>query len=121
MPVYMEINILAEYPHFVPTNTGAYLTFTQRRYSTEAVGYGGLLLYIGLDSQYHAFDMACPACLNPKKPIQPDGIYAVCPLCYEHYDISYGVGSPTKGIAREPLRHYSTSYNPQTGKLIVRQ
>ena len=111
-PVYLQLNIAAEYPHFVPTNTSAYLTFTTPRYPTDALGYGGILIYIGLDAAYHAYDMACPVCLKRDQPVEVDGIYARCPLCGEEYDLSYGLAVPTHGISHEALRQYTVTADP---------
>jgi hypothetical protein len=45
-----------------------------------------------------------------------DGLYAVCETCGEEFDLSYGYGVPTKGITREPMKMYHTSYrNLMTG------
>ncbi len=110
-PVYLRLNILAEYPHFVTTNTTSYLTFTKQRYPMEALGYGGLLIYIGMDGVYHAYDMACPVCLKRDFPVEVDGIYARCPLCEEAYDVSYGLGVPTRGKSKEALRQYNATFD----------
>jgi len=110
-PVGMRINILAEYPHFQPTATGEYLVFEQPRYPTEAVGYAGLLIFIAMDAQYHAYDLACPRCLDREEGVEMDGMFAVCPLCGEMYDLSFGLAVPTKGIAREALKQYTANYN----------
>ncbi len=105
-PVSLRLNITAEYPHFVPTNTSAFLTFTQQRYPTDALGYAGILIYIGMDAAYHAYDMACPVCLRRDKPVEVNGLFARCPICTEEYDLSYGLAIPTHGISHEALRQY---------------
>ncbi|MBQ9340294.1 MAG: hypothetical protein IJS13_08195 [Paludibacteraceae bacterium] len=116
-PVHFEINILAEYPHFVPSGGIDHLVFTSQRYYTDAVGYAGLLVYTAFDEQYHACDLCCPKCLKRYIPIEPDGMYAHCPTCGEDYDLSYGLGNPTKGISKEMLRPYHCSY--ANGKLLI--
>lgn len=118
-PVHMEINILAEYPNFVPTGGIQALTFTSPRYPTERVGYAGLLIYTAFDEHYHACDLCCPKCLLQNRPIEVDGMFARCPNCGEEYDLSYGYGTPTRGISRERLRPYTANY--ANGKLIVYQ
>lgn len=109
-PVYLQLNILAEYPHFQPTNTGQYLVFKEPRFLTDAVGYGGVLIYIAMDANYHAYDLTCPHCLNPKTGVKVDGMFAVCPDCGECYDLSFGYATPTKGKSNEALRQYSAVY-----------
>lgn len=118
-PVSMELNILAEYPNFVTSNIGASLTFTAPRYPNERVGYAGLLLFVNFNEQYSAFDLCCPNCVDRFTPIQVDGFYAECPLCGERYDLTYGLGVPTKHIAENYLKTYKTNYNNYNGKLII--
>lgn len=118
-PVSMELNILAEFPHFTQSNIGASLTFTQPRYPTERVGYAGLLIFVNFNEQYSAFDLCCPHCVDRATPIEVDGIFAHCPICGEEYDLSYGLGVPTKKIAENYLRSYRTNFNSATGKLVI--
>lgn len=106
-PVNIELNIAAEYPHFVPDNIMQYMTFTQGRLLTDRVGYGGILVVTGLDANYHAFDLACPVECRRDIKVSVDGMYAVCPKCGEQYEIFYGIGNPTKGISHEALRRYT--------------
>ena len=119
-PVRMELNIWAEYPHFVQSNTLQYLVFQKPRYEgVDYVGYAGLLVHIGMDGAYHAYDLACPHCLSRDEVIEPDALFAVCPVCGEEYDLSYGLGVPVKGISKEALRQYTTRFDPQKGKLYI--
>ena len=101
-PVYLDLDIQAEYPHFVPANGG----------------YGGVLVVVGLDGKYHAMDLCCPVCLHRDSVVQLDGIYAVCPICGELYDISYGFGLPMRGKSKWALRPYNC--NSGGGHLIIR-
>lgn len=114
VPVYYSLNVMAEDPTFVPANTGAYKLVTAPRYATDHIGYAGLLIYIGMDMNHHAFDLACPHCLSIAHHLEVDGMYAVCPVCGEEYDISYGYATPTKGIVKEALRRYRCSWNGTT-------
>lgn len=118
-PVQFEINILAEYPGFVIGNGFQTLTFTKQRYYQDAIGYAGLLVWIGMDDQYHAADLCCPHCVNTRTAVEVDGFYAKCPVCGEEYDLSFGIANPTKGISKEMLRKYSTAFNGT--KLMIRQ
>ncbi|MBQ7191345.1 MAG: hypothetical protein IJS00_00530 [Paludibacteraceae bacterium] len=117
-PVYFEMNIVSMYPHFVPDNGFQILTFTHKRYERDLIGYAGLLVEVGMDGHYHAFDLCCPHCLDPKQPVQIDGFYAVCPTCQEAFDLSYGLAYPTKGVTRQALRRFGTIY--QYGILTIR-
>ena len=106
MLVHYTLNITREHPHFIAENGFQTITVTSTLYEHEYLGYAGLLIWTTLDGQYHAADLACPNCLKPNKPVEIDMLYAVCPLCDEHFDLSYGYAIPTKGITREPLRKY---------------
>lgn len=108
-PVDYIVNITREYPHFVVENGPNHIIVTQKKLSTEFIGYAGLLIWVGMDNAYHAADLCCPYCVKKNKPLEVDGMYAVCKLCGEHYDISWGFGYPTKGITDEPLKQYNTS------------
>jgi hypothetical protein len=49
--------------------------------------------------------------VNKTKPVTIDGLYAVCPICEEKFDLSYGFAIPTKGITKYPLRKYQATLN----------
>ncbi len=110
-PVNLDLNIAVEYPHFVPNNLMQTMIFTQPRLMTDRMGYGGLIVTTGMDAQYHAYDLACPKECRRDVQVEIDGIYADCPKCGEKYEICYGIGNPTQGISREPLKRYTTHYS----------
>ncbi len=110
-PVEMRLNIAGEYVHFVVDNPGQHLTFTKQRFPNEAVGFAGLLICTGYDRAYYAYDLACPGCLKQKEPLEVNGMFAECPNCGEAYDFFNGIGNPTKGIVRENLRRYQTTFS----------
>ncbi len=120
VPVNFTLNITSEYPHFIVDNGFQTITVTQSRYEREYVGYAGLLLWIAMDGNYHAADLCCPHCLKPNKPVEIDGIYAVCPICNEQFDLSYGLALPTQGFTHEPLRKYRTIINTSVTGLTLR-
>ena len=116
MPVSYTLYITREHPHFVVDNGFQAITITQKHFFEDYIGYAGLLIWVGMDNSYHAADLCCPYCVQKNRPLEVDGFFAVCQLCGEHYDISYGIGFPTKGITDEPLKLYNTSYrNMVTG------
>ena len=129
-PVHLEINTnVGMYVSFVPEHVGAYLVadaggihyngITQPLTVMDAYGYAGTVVYINGWNPYVAYDLCCPNCLKRDKPCKVDGMFAVCPVCGEEYDIYSGNGVPTKGIAKEPLKPYNATYNAGTGKLFV--
>lgn len=121
--VQLRINTkLAEFVHFVPENSGNYIIANLDGYymngkrilsrqDGDICGFAGVVVYIGFDHNYYAFDLCCPKCLNSMKPLQIDGIYAVCDGCGEQYDLSYGTAHPTKGVSNQGLRRYSVLYS----------
>ena len=111
VPVNYTLNITQEYPHFVVDNGYNVMTITKTRFDREYIGYAGLVVWIGMDGQYHAADLCCPNCLQKHKPVEVNGIFAVCPKCEECYDLSYGYANPTKGITKFGLKMYRTILN----------
>lgn len=111
VPVNYTLNITQEYPHFVVDNGYNVMTITKTRFDREYIGYAGLVVWIGMDGQYHAADLCCPHCLLKHKPVEVDGFYAICPECEEHYDLSYGYANPTKGMTKFGLKMYRTILN----------
>ena len=106
LPVNYTMYITRDFPHFVIANGFNTITITQTKFEREYIGYAGLLIWVGMDEHYHAVDLCCPNCLKRNKPVEVDGLYAICPICDEHFDLSYGYAFPTKGKTKEPLRPY---------------
>ena len=120
-PVQLSINTAAGmYVHFVRENIGAYVVVDPTGYhfngqtlpltGTDYYGYSGVVVCVDNNQNYSAFDLCCPHCVKQYAPCEVDGIFAVCPICGEHYDLSFGYGTPTKGISHEALRKYITLY-----------
>ena len=61
---------------------------------------------------YSAYDLACPYCYAKGhiESCMVDAPFANCPRCTEEYDISGGIGVPTKGIGNECLRSLPLTY-----------
>lgn len=115
--VSLDLDIYKQYPHFVIENGFQTMTFTEPRWRGDYLGYGGILVWINVINEYCAADMTCPRCLLPKKPVEVEGFYAICPTCGEHFDLSTRA-FPTKGKADQPLRNYQVSF--YNGVLRVR-
>jgi predicted RNA-binding Zn-ribbon protein involved in translation (DUF1610 family) len=119
------------YVHFVPTALGQYVILDRNGYHyndyyearkvTDKFGYGGVIIYIHMFSDYVAFDLACPYCAEHGRcmPCEMDGIFAVCPHCGEQYDLGSGTAVPQKGISKQSLLKLPLSNSG--GVLIVRQ
>lgn len=116
-PVQLTINTrLGMYVHFLPESTTDYIIVDRNGYHyhdqtmpltrNDYWGYAGVLIFIDMNGEYKAFDMACPKCLRQHDPVEIDGIFAICPNCGERFDLSYGYATPQKGICKEPLKRY---------------
>lgn len=121
-PVQIEINTKeAFFVHLIPDNIGMYLIVDDEGYHMsgktigrtfrEYYGYAGVLIYVDNNRQFSAFDCCCPNCLSKSQPTRPNGIYAVCPICGEEYDLSWGLGYPTKNVSNEALRKYNCVFS----------
>jgi len=106
-PVRLDMDITAQYPHFIPENGYQTMTFIKKRHEGDYIGYGGLLVWVNATSQYCAADLACPKCLLPSHPVEVNGLYAICPTCGEAFDLSTSA-FPTTGIVNQPLKRYNT-------------
>lgn len=120
VPVNFTLYITREHPHFVVDNGYQTMTVTQAKFEREYLGYAGLLIWVGMDMQYHAADLCCPHCLKRNRPVEIEGLYAICPICDEHFDLSYGYAFPTKGETKEPLRKYQTRLSQTATGLTLR-
>ena len=108
---------LYQYVDFVPGNSCAYMIVDEKGYhyngqtmprtETDRFGYAGVVVYIDGFGNYGAYDMACPNCVRQDKPVEINGMYAVCPLCGEEYNLYIGYATPQKGISNEALRRYN--------------
>lgn len=116
-PVNLQLNLTSTYSTF-KNSVNQYLLFEKRINAYDAIGYGGILVCsgIGLDdsgnSQYYAFDMACPYEVDKDIKVYPDkdGLgKVVCEKCGSVYDVGYGFGNPVSGPAKEILKRYKTS------------
>lgn len=105
-PVNLQLNLITTYPTF-KNNINQSLTFTKPIFAYDRIGYGGILVYVGFDGEYYAFDMSCPYEVKTDVRVYPNGIgQAVCEKCGSVYDIGYGNGFPSSGPSKEALKRY---------------
>ena len=104
------------------TPFGAYMYVTEPVYAVDKIGFGGLLIYHAQDNVFYAVDLACPKEMTYNVRISPPDDLGMCKCqtCGEVYDMTFGQGSPTKGIAKEPLRHYTVSFDENDFIFITR-
>ncbi len=114
-PVHLQLNLTTTYPTF-RNSINQYLIFEKRIFETDAIGFGGIIVYTGFDGNYYAFDMACPHEAQREIKVYPNNLgQAVCNGCGTVFDISYGIGNPSSGPAKETLKRYKTS---QSGDVL---
>lgn len=109
-PVSLGLNLVANYP-MLKDNTNSYVIIDKARITTDKIGFGGVLIYLGYDNRYHAFDLSCPheASKSVKLKMNSDQLgQAVCESCKSTYNIMYGCGHPTNGPSKEFLKRYKT-------------
>ena len=105
-PVYLELNLTSTYPTF-RNSVNQSLIFEKPVLINDRTGYGGVLVYSGFDKGYYAFDMSCPYEAKQNIRILPNGLgQAVCEGCGSVYDISFGIGNPISGKAKQALKRY---------------
>ncbi len=106
-PVFLERNLNLEAQEL--RTIGGCKAFPVPEKTYEHVGFGGILVFYGLDGNYYAYDMACPLEIkrNVKVRLRENGIHAICDECGSVFNIAYGSGAPIEGEAREGLKIYS--------------
>lgn len=111
--VYLDIDILGQYPWFVSEAPGQSLTFPKPIYARDAVGYAGVIVWIDFEGQYCAADMCCPKCIDKAHPIEVEknSCIATCPNCGEVFNLTLQYGVPTKGICKDILKPYWAHYS----------
>ena len=118
-PVYLELNLTSTYPtfknssgQFISSEKGIIITANDR------IGFGGVVVCTGItfddsnNTQYYAFDMACPYEVKNTIKVYPDttGLpYLVCEKCGSVFDVGFGSGNPISGPAKDFLKRYKTS------------
>lgn len=126
-PVSLELDLNFEDKDLITQQS--YKTFTTSNINPlkDRVGFGGVLVYHGLNSiattdAYYAFDLACPyeATRSTIIEVDNDGIFARCPKCKTKYELLNGIGNPVEGPNdKEQLKKYTVNYIESTKKIYV--
>jgi len=107
--VSLELNLTTTYPTF-RNSFNKSLIFKKGVTVMDRIGFGGILVYTGLDGGYYAFDMSCPYEAKQNIRVYPnDKAQVVCEGCGSVFDIGYGIGNPSSGKAKEALRRYKAT------------
>ena len=101
-------------------NYGSYLYITEQEVDRDRIGFGGIIVVKAYDGIYYAFDLACTNEKNSSIIVGRPGetLICTCKTCGEVYDLSFGLGTPTKGLSKLPLKRYNT-YIDDYNYLIV--
>ncbi|MDR1557487.1 MAG: (2Fe-2S)-binding protein [Tannerellaceae bacterium] len=116
-PVYLELDLVFEDKDLIPVPAYKIYTPGNINQDVERTGFGGILVYHGLNSAgmdaFYAFDAACPyeASRTTTVSVSDDHLYAVCPQCGSRYELLNGIGNPVEGPGREQLKAYHVSRN----------
>jgi hypothetical protein len=83
----------------------------------RSVGYAnnGIIVYRSTLDEFNAYDRTCPYDFVTNAvsvKVNVDGFNAVCPQCSTKYAL-YGMGTPTSGPGRYPLKNYKTNFDGQ--------
>ena len=116
--VHFRVNL---HIHNSLQNPLSYKIVTNRILETDRIGYGGLLIVSGFNSEIFAYDLACPVERNRNIRVVPtDNGTAVCPVCHSVFNTSLGLGSPVSGVARVALQRYRVVRQNEGEYLIMR-
>ncbi len=118
-PVYLKRNLNLE--AIALRTMGGVMTFTEAEKTSDALGYGGILVIYGYDGEYHAFDMACPNEVSRTVRVTPNSVgQCVCDSCGSVFNIGWGIGYRESGPADEGLKRYTVTTSETSAGLILR-
>ena len=114
-PVYIPIDV--QFTDLPLRNPLGYKNYITKRYASEQLGYGGVVVVHGFSSgemdsyPLFAYDMACPHEADRSSIILmgKNGI-ATCHQCSTIYDLSWGYGNIISGPSKYPLVRYRVIY-----------
>lgn len=108
-PVYVERNWLIDADAMQLSGISGFDEITTGTKSSDRLGYGGILIYHGLDDVIYAFDMACTNESKRNVRVVTDSLVtgqAICEKCGSVFNVAYGSGNRISGDAPEGLRRY---------------
>jgi nitrite reductase/ring-hydroxylating ferredoxin subunit len=107
-PVYLELDLTGRYSTFRnPYDTVVY-DYNTPKTVKDYIGFGGILVNVGYDGNYYAYDLACPYDVDPGIRVYPDrsGMKAICKSCGSEFEIWNGTGMVSKKPSKWNLRRY---------------
>lgn len=125
-PVYLELDLTYQDKELNAIPSWKIYNQSNVDQAGEYTGFGGVLVYHGLDASggdcFYAFDAACPyeASSGVTLSVDEAGIYAICPKCNSRFELLNGIGNPVEGVAAEArfrLKNYQVERSG--GKIYV--
>lgn len=107
-PVYLELDLTGRYSTFRnPYDTVVY-DYNTPKTVKDYIGFGGILVNVGYDGNYYAYDLACPYDVDPGIRVYPDrsGMKAICKSCGSEFEIWNGTGMVSKKPSKWNLKRY---------------
>jgi nitrite reductase/ring-hydroxylating ferredoxin subunit len=119
--VYVDFYINMSDPAFFSLTAGMnsmIITSSTNNWGSRSAGYdnNGIIVYRSPLDEFNAYDRTCPHDFVTNElsiKVNIDGLNAICPQCSTTYAL-YGMGTPTSGPGRYPLKNYKTSFDGQT-------
>lgn len=119
-PVSLEVNIQAT-PYRALLVPASIVLIEERPYDLASVGFAGLALVHGLDSDvFYAYDLSCPVENQRTVKVRIDGLELRCERCGSVYDALGGSGAVLRGVGHKPLRRYRAIYDGRLHRLALR-
>lgn len=86
----------------------------------ETVGYNDHgIIVVKLNNGFAAYDATCTHDIDVEEHVEPDGVFAECPVCESKFNLLDG-GYPFEGsVAIHPLKKYRTSYSSSNRTLRI--
>ncbi|MBN2487117.1 MAG: hypothetical protein JXB34_14175 [Bacteroidales bacterium] len=121
--MYATLNVQTDAEYMLLAQPGSSLAITMHPNGNSTIGYNnnGIIVFNnGDDSRpFYAFDRTCPHDLPANYALECDGSMATCPHCGSVYVLP-GEGIPSSNsVSRRYLKQYRTSYNINTGTLVI--
>jgi nitrite reductase/ring-hydroxylating ferredoxin subunit len=119
--VYIDFYLNLSDPEFFTLTAGMnsmIITSSTNNWGSRSAGYdnNGIIVYRSPLDEFYAYDRTCPhdfAVNGLSIKVNIDGLNAICPQCSTTYAL-YGMGTPTSGPGRYPLKNYKTGFDGQT-------
>lgn len=125
VPVFLRLNLTTNYPTFRDNINDTVVVIRPRLgYEYEdAIGFGGVLVLVGIGeygTAYYAYDLSCPFEAKPNIRVFPDAEgNATCKVCGSKFYLTDGWGRVTKGPSKWSLKRYKADFINSVGQEYI--